>query len=85
MSALTPFFKYFGPGQFRRYLIKLLPFSLLKRLEVIVKVLEDKGNEILAKQKKDLDNEVEESQVKDIINILREDRYHIRNHLLSRC
>lgn len=62
-------------------MIKFLPFSLLKSLEVIVNIMEEEGTKILSKQQKDLANEVEEDDVKDIISILREDN---RPYYISR-
>lgn len=73
MGTITPFFKYLGPAQFRRFLVRLLPFPLLKSLEVIVNIMEEEGTNMLRTQQKNLADEVEESDTKDIISILCKD------------
>uniref|UniRef100_A0A8H8CGL0 Cytochrome P450 n=1 Tax=Psilocybe cubensis TaxID=181762 RepID=A0A8H8CGL0_PSICU len=70
IGTLTPFFKYLGPGEFRRFMIKFLPFPLLKSLEVIVNIMEDEGKKMLRAQDATLAAEDDSSETKNIIGIL---------------
>lgn len=70
-ATLTPFFKYLGPAQFRRFLLKSIPWSLLQRLVDIVDIMDNEAKTILAEQQKNLDNHDKDNDTKDIIRILR--------------
>ncbi|PPQ69737.1 hypothetical protein CVT25_010446 [Psilocybe cyanescens] len=69
-ATLTPFFKYLGPPQFRRLLLKSIPWSLLQRLVDIVDIMDDEAKKILAEQQKDLANHDTDKDGEDIIRIL---------------
>lgn len=84
-AALTPLFKYLGPAQFRRFALKLIPWSLLQKLVYIVDVMDDEAHKILKKQKQDLDNEVTDKDGQDIIGILRESLSCAQEVLSSNC
>ncbi|KAH9478197.1 Cytochrome P450 monooxygenase 81 [Psilocybe cubensis] len=69
-ATLTPYFKYLGPAQFRRFLLKSIPWSLLQRLVEIVDIMDDEAKKILAEQQKDLGRHEKDNDTKDIIRIL---------------
>ncbi|PPQ64799.1 hypothetical protein CVT26_002631 [Gymnopilus dilepis] len=70
-APLTPWFKYLGPAQFRRFILKLIPWGLLQRLVDIVNIMDAEVHKIFAAQQKALDAGVsDEGEGKDIMGIL---------------
>ncbi|PPQ92207.1 hypothetical protein CVT25_008981 [Psilocybe cyanescens] len=83
-AALAPVLKYLGPAQFRRFVGKLIPWSLLQRLVYIADVMEDEAQKILKKQLEDLDNDVTDKDGQDVIGILlRANRTSVETERLS--
>lgn len=73
-APFTPLFKYLGPRQLRRFVLRLVPWSLLQRLVDIVNIMDSEAQNILKEQEKDIDAGVDDKDGKDIMGILRESK-----------
>lgn len=83
-APLTPWFKYLGPAQFRRFILKLIPWGLLQRLVDIVNIMDAEVHKIFAAQQKALEaGYSDEGEGKDIMGILRKLRHIWKNPLFN--